>query len=247
MEQNIIKNAYALASKFNGTCLSQKSDCSKQLKFKCQQGHVFVKSVGESLTDWCPKCVVFYRTCLSTAKQHGFDLEGNQFQDLAFKCKLNHLTKISYSRRLTNYQPLHCMQCLKMSRDKAKQQIKDEEQLKSSYFAKLQEEAFDRARAAMQEELKNQEEPVKDCVKEEQSVNAKAAQHAATFMKENIDFENLSLEQAYLVYKFVFISEELMVKGLMGKCPGSLQSWFRATAKLLHPDKNCHPQAKEAF
>jgi hypothetical protein len=82
---------------------------------------------------------------------------------------------------------------------------------------------------------------------EEQAVNAKAAQYAAAFMKDKIKFENLSMEQAYLVYKFVFISEELIVKGLMGMCPGSLQPWFRWAAKLLHPDKNSHPQAKEAF
>lgn len=139
------------------------------------------------------------------------------------------------------------MQCLKNNKDKIKQQIKEEEQLKSSYFEKMQEEAFSRARAAMQEELKNQDEPVKDCVREEQAVNAKAAQHATKYKQQNTDLENLTLEQAYLVYKFVFISEELMVKGLMGLCPGSLQSWFRSTAKQLHPDKNCHPRAKEAF
>jgi len=73
----------------------------------------------------------------------------------------------------------------------------------------------------MQEELKNQEEPTKErfeeCESEEKEVNKKASFSADQFMnKEKINFENLSLEQAYLVYKFVFISEELMVKGLMG-------------------------------
>jgi hypothetical protein len=155
MEDKIIINAFALAAKFNGTCLSQKSDCSKILKFKCQQGHVFVKPVGESSEDWCPKCVIFFRTCQSTAKQHGFQLDGSCFGDLSFKCQFNHLSKISYSRRLTNYQPLHCMQCLKIRRDKARQQIKEEEQRQSSRFEQMQEDAFTRARQAMQEELKN--------------------------------------------------------------------------------------------
>lgn len=55
------------------------------------------------------------------------------------------------------------------------------------------------------------------------------------------------MEQAYLVYKFVFISEELMVKGLMGMPKDIQNQAYRSIAKQLHPDKNCHPQAKEAF
>lgn len=47
------------------------------------------------------------------------------------------------------------MQCLKISRDKARQQIKEEEQRQSSRFEQMQEDAFTKARQAMQEELKN--------------------------------------------------------------------------------------------
>jgi hypothetical protein len=38
----------------------------------------------------------------------------------------------------------------------------------------------------------------------------------AFLKKEESSYENLTSEQAYLTYKFVLISEELMVKGLMG-------------------------------
>lgn len=106
----------------------------------------------------------------------------------------------------------------------------------------------------MQEELKNQEEPAKQAafesqdVKEEQDVNQKATFAAEMFLKnESCNFESLSMEQAYLVYKFVFISEELVVKGLMGMPSQAWSQWYRTMAKQLHPDKNCHPQAKEAF
>jgi len=79
-------------------------------------------------------------------------------------------------------------------------------------------------------------------------VNTRAKQEAEEFMrKEDNIYENLQMEKAYLVYKFLFISEELMVKGLMGMPQCEWTQWYRSLAKQLHPDKNCHPQAKEAF
>jgi len=116
----------------------------------------------------------------------------------------------------------------------------------------MQEECFQKANAAMHEELKNQEEPEKvaqDSNKqEEQEVNMRAKAEAEAFLKkEESSYKNLSMEQAYLAFKFVFISEELMVKGLMGMPSGAWQQWNRQMAKQLHPDKNSHPRAKEAF
>ncbi len=38
-----------------------------------------------------------------------------------------------------------------------------------------------------------------------------------------------------------------MVKGLLGMPLDKLNQAYRSIAKQLHPDKNCHPQAKQAF
>lgn len=59
--------------------------------------------------------------------------------------------------------------------------------------------------------------------------------------------ENLSVEQAYLVSKFLLISEQLLENGLLELAPRGMTSVNRQLAKILHPDKNPHPQAKEAF
>lgn len=253
----------------------------QSIKFKCEQGHVFYKPVDElsfevpsrtrkfslqtaansdddsdDSQQWCPKCVAFYRNCQSTAQQYGFVLQGKLFGSLAFSCSKadSHLSKISYSRRITNSSPLVCIQCHKQERERVKSALKDEEQEKQDYFARMQEACFQKASAAMQEELKNQEEPAKQAAfemtdaKEEQDLNSRATFEAEMFLKnESCNFESLSTEQAYLTYKFVFISEELIVKGLMGMPQQAWSQWYRAMAKQLHPDKNCHPQAKEAF
>lgn len=222
------------------------------IKFKCCQGHVFYKPIselGEKSTRkfslqtaasschnsdedsdncekaWCPKCVIFFRSCKSIANLHGFTLQGKLFRNLAFRCqKSGHLTKISYSRRMSSGSPLSCSSCQKQEREKLKAQLKEEEQQRHDYFARRQEEEFQKASAAMQEELKNQEEPVRvavsqqqQCSQQEQEVNTRAKIEAEAFLKkEQKNYDNLSMEQAYLVYKFVFIAEELIVKGLMG-------------------------------
>lgn len=165
------------------------------------------------------------------------------------------MNKISYSRRAN--QPLLCVQCHKLAREHLKQSQRDEEIERQAHYAKMQEECFIKASQAMQEELKNQEEPIsnirplnehEECVRQEQEVNTRAKQEAENLLKkEDNIYENLQMEQAYLVFKFLFISEELMVKGLLGMPHEAWSQWYRGMAKQLHPDKNCHPNAKEAF
>ena len=54
-------------------------------------------------------------------------------------------------------------------------------------------------------------------------------------------------EQTYLVYKFVNSPVEMLQSGMKKMDQNSLSQFYRKLAKQLHPDKNDHPQAKEAF
>ena len=54
-------------------------------------------------------------------------------------------------------------------------------------------------------------------------------------------------EQTYYVYKFVNSPIEMLASGMSQMDPNSLTQFYRKLAKQLHPDKNDHPQAKEAF
>jgi hypothetical protein len=99
----------------------------------------------------------------------------------------------------------------------------------------------------MQESMKDDEESNLNCeeefAKQERQLNARAMSEAEAFMIQNKgQCANLSVEQAYLVYKFMMISKELMEKGLIGMIPrGGLSQVGRQLAKQLHPDKNSHP------
>ena len=58
---------------------------------------------------------------------------------------------------------------------------------------------------------------------------------------------SVSKDQAFLVYKFLNTPEEMLVAGMTQMQPVQLTQFYRKLAKQLHPDKNRHPQAKEAF
>ncbi len=54
-----------------------------------------------------------------------------------------------------------------------------------------------------------------------------------------------TFEQVYLVYKFLETPMNLMLQGMEEK--SDAKKYYRSIVKQLHPDKNAHPQAKEAF
>lgn len=58
---------------------------------------------------------------------------------------------------------------------------------------------------------------------------------------------NNNQEQVFLVYKFIGTPVELIIAGMKQMMRDQATQYFRRLAKQLHPDKNQHPLAKEAF
>lgn len=58
---------------------------------------------------------------------------------------------------------------------------------------------------------------------------------------------DVSLEQAFLVYKFLHTPADMLVRGMTQMQPQQLSQFYRKLAIQLHPDKNRHPQATDAF
>ena len=88
----------------------------------------------------------------------------------------------------------------------------------------------------------------------EQEINRKAVQLTRDYMQTlpkdmlRDDARMCKIkEQAYLVFKFSNTPVEVLESGMMKMQPTQLTQFYRKLAKQLHPDKNDHPQAKEAF
>ena len=54
-------------------------------------------------------------------------------------------------------------------------------------------------------------------------------------------------ESAFLVYKFLNTPQDMLVAGMARMQPTELTQFYRKLAIQLHPDKNRHPQATDAF
>lgn len=57
----------------------------------------------------------------------------------------------------------------------------------------------------------------------------------------------VKMESAFLVYKFLNTPQEMLVAGMARMQPTELTQFYRKLAIQLHPDKNRHPQATDAF
>ena len=57
----------------------------------------------------------------------------------------------------------------------------------------------------------------------------------------------LTFDQIFLIHKFLETPLDMLVNGMCSKEPDLVKKYFRTVAKQLHPDKNAHPLAKEAF
>jgi hypothetical protein len=56
------------------------------------------------------------------------------------------------------------------------------------------------------------------------------------------------LEKVYLVFKFLNTPSSILQEGLLQMFQRQeANAYFKKLAKQLHPDKNAHPLAKEAF
>jgi len=66
-------------------------------------------------------------------------------------------------------------------------------------------------------------------------------------MKDMERLQHLNIDQVFLIYKFLETPMSIMIEGMSSKPGDQMKKYFKQIAIQLHPDKNCHPKAKEAF
>lgn len=218
---------------------------------------------------WCPKCEEFYSACKTIAKQAGFRLDGKIYsKTLNFKCaESKHCMPVSYNKRIS--QSLSCSDCKREQKEAIKEKLRQEEEQQSKYISQMQEEMFRKAREEMERELKSNSFDSRQAgfnahprfnsyaqqtqydsnrlASIEQEINKTAMDQMKAYLRTFPADSPMQREQVYIVYKFLNTPTDVLVAGMHQMQPQQLTQFYRKLAKQLHPDKNCHPQAKDAF
>lgn len=260
-----LKEAFEIASQFEGACISRRCASEKALlQFKCKIGHSFELNLEDLRVKWCPRCHKNLQTLQAYAQSHKGKVLNSFYNDrISYQCEKNHTWSISYR----NAQKRWCSQCAKEERANIKHQFKQENQKKQMADAEVQKKLFEEARKqnnanlsgnmpsanhlpykpAPQSASDSKRNMIEYFEKIEANVDRLARKHTAEFLSNKDSSIQCTQEQVLQVYKVTLMPEEIF-KSYMYNLPlDALKADYRRLVKLVHPDKNQHPQSGIAF
>mmetsp|Transcript_46028 Transcript_46028/g.53260 ORF Transcript_46028/g.53260 Transcript_46028/m.53260 type:complete len:537 (-) Transcript_46028:232-1842(-) len=265
-DNSYLKEAFEIAGQFEGICVSRRCASDKALlQFKCKLGHSFELNLGELREKWCPRCHKNLQTLQAYAQSHKGKVLNSYFNDrISYQCEKNHTWSISYR----NAQKRWCSQCAKEERAAVKQQFKQESQKKQMADAEVQKKLFEEARKnnntqnlsgnlpsanhlpykpAPQSSADAKKNLIEYFEKIEANVDRLARKQTAEFLAVKDLSGQCSQEQVLQVYKVTLMPEEILKSYMFNLPLDALKADYRRLVKLVHPDKNSHPQAGIAF
>lgn len=249
-ETSNLTSAQQMEDLFQGTLLSEevsvgRGGCQGH-RFKCANGHEFTtsfdklqkfsqleqKTKSNAKDLWCIKCHHFYNRCVEKATQNKATVTSQIFDKghVMIKCEFNHTFGISPHR---NPDKVWCFECRRQDKLKELQKSKQEEEAQLKQNIETQSQLF-----------KQVKEPKNHLASEMTKIQTLATQHTMHFMALNPTF---NYAQTFIVFKILLTPEELLTQIMRESNKEGLTKSYKQQALLVHPDKNRHPLAKQAF
>lgn len=261
--------AHSLCSAFKGKLLSQEAMSgrggNKGFSFECCNKHQFIISLSTlnrlktisienrpCYDSWCLKCRNFLLKTVERAKETNSSIISSSINKgyVEIKCNQEHSFIVDYTK---NHSKTWWEECkneeVKKKQDFCKEREKSEEIRKQIEQQRL-----------FQESLKHIQE------KEEKQRKAFSSSEQALYfentMKQVCSYAKKKMEretsnsdykgqastiEIYNVYKVLYMPDEILIKTFLMIERSQLNSYFRKLALLLHPDKNKHKNANDAF
>lgn len=240
-DEDYIQLARSIAEQNEGYCLSETCEnCTLPLEFKCKMGHIWRSSEVLSSGSWCTKCknllirAQHYASCFGgtcTTKLYNILLD--------FKCKNGHEWKADATRYMNQQ---WCKECSLQEKSKKRGQVLSEIHQEENELLKIQEILFQQAKDKLSSD------PVKVPLNNEENSDTLAEDMTKNFIQGLGQCDQRTIEQVSCVYKVICSSESsIRNKYFYGKSKDQITGCFRQFARNLHPDKNKHPYAGEAF
>lgn len=234
------------AEKRGLTCISGK--CATKdaaLTFRCKEGHIVSSKEFRSPEDpGCPKCQRLLERCIEYAKAHnGRVINQTYTETIEFECAAKHIWRVKYSKYLFSK---WCSHCSKLKKVENKRQKREEAQRRKEQFAEEQNAILERARQEMVAELTQAGQLLSPVG--EDPISVQARQLTAKYLEElHQPMDGAVYEDTLFMYKVLLTPADELVEKLTSVGKEEQSSFYRRNAIRLHPDKNRHPQAIEAF
>jgi thiol-disulfide isomerase/thioredoxin len=221
---------------------------------KCPEDHnVNIKYREKLKVLECKKCKKRLIKCIQFAQLNNGKVKNKEFSSvIRFECEREHEWECKYGKRTLNH---WCPYCEKIKQEEARRAIEEETENERQQAIREQNAKLEEARHLMNKEqvtnyqalfyqwdmgLKN--EGLTDA-----SVNKLSKELVDKYLRDNACNLLISFEDIFLVYKILITAQEILVKKLRVVPVQDLSSFYRKCAMRLHPDKNKHPKASEAF
>lgn len=218
-------------------------------KTRCEFGHRLRNAYGEQKPRECQKCADLLRKCKSFAIANGGVCINSKFeQSISFICGKGHEWSVHHRR----YDAEWCADCVREEKEALKRKCEEERQRREKLEEEYQRKLFDEARRKAMENISSHGMPLEENVlayfqKIDLEVEKLAKEETNKFMSQEGVSNNVTYQQALQVNKVLIMPDDVLEKYMLGLSVEVLKSEFRRMAKLLHPDKNKHPRAGNAF
>jgi hypothetical protein len=261
--------AHFLCSTFEGKLRSQEvlsgRGGNKGLSFECWNKHQFIISLStlnrlktisvqnsSCYDSWCLKCRNFLLKTMERAKETNSSIISSSINKghVEVKCNQEHIFIVNYT---TNHSKIWCEQCKNEESKKKQDFCKEREKHEEIRKQREQQRLFQESLKHMQE--KEQKQNMSFSSTEESHYFENTMKQVCNYAKTKMERETshsdykgkASTIEIYNVYKVLYMPEDILIKTFLMIERSQLNSYFRKLALLLHPDKNNHAKANDAF
>lgn len=233
----------------------EKRPFESKVKSNCQINHQCEADIS---TGACPRCDSLLGECKEFAKKNGGLCLNRQYEEsIVYQCQKGHKWTLNHRNARRRW----CAQCAKEERAFLKKKCEQEKVEREKQEEQCQQKLFEEAKKkAIKDNAPqpNQSQGTHSSHQRPMSaleyfqridfeIETLAKKYTVEFMSQKDFTGNVTYQQSLQVYKIVIMPDEILQSYMFNLNSDTLRSEFRRMAKIIHPDKNKHPQAASAF
>lgn len=236
------------------------TSCAKpKTKVRCKLNHAYEVDTESTVKQSCPRCQELLEECRAFArKNEGTCLNQEYEETIRYRCIKGHVWNLNYKNARRRW----CAQCSKEQRNFLKKKCEEEKLEREKQEEECQKKLFEEARKKAAS-TGNGNQPFKPSgvnnasqkgmntleyfQRMDYEIETLAKKYTISFMSQKEFTGELHYQQILQVYKIMIMPEEILQAYMFNLNADTLRSEFRRMAKIIHPDKNKHPQAGNAF